>query len=127
MASEDVSFDLAAAVEPVAAAESADRTIRYCRSPMGLPDTSPTPKKDSMGMDYLPVYAGESDDGGTVRVSVGKLQRTGVRTALAVEAPLEVKVRAPGIVALDDRRVSVISLRADAFIEKVEDVTTGAT
>jgi len=27
--------------------------IRYYRNPMGLPDTSPTPKKDSMGMDYL--------------------------------------------------------------------------
>ncbi|KAB2921836.1 MAG: efflux RND transporter periplasmic adaptor subunit, partial [Candidatus Contendobacter sp.] len=26
---------------------------------MGLPDTSPTPKKDSMGMDYIPVYESE--------------------------------------------------------------------
>lgn len=30
--------------------------ILYYRNPMGLPDTSPVPKKDSMGMDYLPVY-----------------------------------------------------------------------
>lgn len=33
--------------------------ILYYRNPMGLPDTSPTPKKDSMGMDYIPVYEGE--------------------------------------------------------------------
>ena len=31
--------------------------ILYYRNPMGLPDTSDVPKKDSMGMDYLPVYA----------------------------------------------------------------------
>jgi len=30
--------------------------ILYYRNPMGLPDTSDVPKKDSMGMDYLPVY-----------------------------------------------------------------------
>ena len=30
--------------------------ILYYRNPMGLPDTSTVPKKDSMGMDYLPVY-----------------------------------------------------------------------
>lgn len=34
-------------------------TILYYRNPMGGSDTSPVPKKDSMGMDYIPVY--ESD------------------------------------------------------------------
>ena len=33
------------------------RKILYYRNPMGQPDTSPVPKKDSMGMDYIPVYA----------------------------------------------------------------------
>ena len=33
--------------------------ILYYRNPMGLPDTSDVPKKDSMGMDYLPVFAEE--------------------------------------------------------------------
>lgn len=31
--------------------------ILYYKDPMGGPDKSPVPKKDSMGMDYLPVYA----------------------------------------------------------------------
>jgi membrane fusion protein, copper/silver efflux system len=30
--------------------------ILYYRNPMGLADTSAVPKKDSMGMDYIPVY-----------------------------------------------------------------------
>ena len=123
LASEDVSFD----PEAIVAAPESEQTVLYYRNPMGLPDTSPVPKQDSMGMDYIPVYAGEANDDGTVRVSPGKLQRTGVRTALAVQAAMEIVVRAPGIVTLDERRISVIALRADAFITSVEDVTTGAT
>ncbi len=123
-ASEDLSLDPdAEQPEPVAG----ERTILYYRNPMGLPDTSPVPKQDSMGMDYIPVYDGEDSDDGSVTVSPGKLQRTGVRTAEAVLAPLAATLRAPGIVELDERRISVISLRADAFIETVADVTTGST
>ena len=36
-----------------------DRKILYYRNPMGLPDTSPVPKKAPDGMDYVPVYADE--------------------------------------------------------------------
>lgn len=123
-ASEDLSLDPDAAP---AAPEAGERSILYYRNPMGLPDTSPVPKKDSMGMDYIPVYEGEDSDDGSVAVSPGKLQRTGVRTVEAVLAPLAASLRAPGIVVLDERRVSVISLRADAFIETVADVTTGSS
>ena len=123
LASDDVSFD----PEMIVAAPEVEQAILYYRNPMGLPDTSPVPKQDSMGMDYLPVYAGEANDDGTVRVSPGKLQRTGVRTALAVMGAMDMVVRAPGVVTLDERRVSVIALRADAFITSVEDVTTGTT
>lgn len=34
--------------------------ILYYRNPMGGSDTSPVPKKDSMGMDYIPVYASDA-------------------------------------------------------------------
>ena len=37
-----------------------ERKLLYYRNPMGLPDTSPVPKKDSMNMDYLPVYEEEA-------------------------------------------------------------------
>ena len=36
-----------------------NRKVLYYRNPMGLLDTSPVPKKDSMGMDYIPVYEGD--------------------------------------------------------------------
>ena len=48
-----------AVVEPSAPAK-AERKVLYYRNPMGLPDTSPVPKKDWMGMDYIPVYEARS-------------------------------------------------------------------
>ena len=92
---------------------------------MGLPDTSPTPKKDSMGMDYIPVYEGEDADGTTVRVAPGRIQATGVRSEPVARREVVRPVRAPGTVQLDERRVAVVALRAEAFVEHVEDVTTG--
>jgi Cu(I)/Ag(I) efflux system membrane fusion protein len=37
-----------------------ERKVMYYKDPMGGPDKSPLPKKDSMGMDYLPVYAADA-------------------------------------------------------------------
>ena len=76
-ASEDVSFNLA---EAKVDRPSPDRKVKFYRNPMGFPDTSPMPKKDSMGMDYIPVYEGEDSDDNSVKVSPGKIQRTGVKT-----------------------------------------------
>lgn len=92
---------------------------------MGLPDTSPTPKKDSMGMDYIAVYEGEADEDQVVRVSPGKLQRTGVRSELVERRVISRYVRAPGAVQLDERRIAVVATRSDAFIEEVANITTG--
>ncbi|GAA0592286.1 efflux RND transporter periplasmic adaptor subunit [Craurococcus roseus] len=106
-------------------AEGGPRRVLYYRNPMGLPDTSPTPKKDSMGMDYVPVYEGEDADGTTVRVAPGRIQATGVRSEPVARREVVRPVRAPGTVQLDERRVAVVALRAEAFVEHVEDVTTG--
>ena len=124
-ASEDVSFDAPPEVTaPTQSANSGTKRVLFYRNPMGLPDTSPTPKKDSMGMDYIPVYEGE-DDASTVQISPGKLQRTGVRSEPASLRTVTRPVRAPGTIKLDERRVAVVSLRAQSFIESVENVTTG--
>ena len=129
-ASEDVTFEDAV---PQAVREDAsqgtlpsdDRKVLYYRNPMGLPDTSPTPKKDSMGMDYIPVYEGEDEDASSVKITPGKLQRTGVRSEPVARQAISRPVRAPGTVQLDERRIAVVALRSEGFIEKVENVTTG--
>ena len=61
-----------AAVEH-SAPQKTERKILYYRNPMGAPDTSPVPKKDSMGMDYIPVYADEQESAGTVKISLDKI------------------------------------------------------
>jgi Cu(I)/Ag(I) efflux system membrane fusion protein len=108
----------------IADAKSA-RKLKYYRNPMGLPDTSPVPKKDSMGMDYIAVYDDEDSDDGTVKLSPGKIQRTGVKSQPAERRKIRVTVRAPGTIQLDERRVSVIAMRSESFVQKVEDITTG--
>ena len=97
------------AMTPAVAQEAAatkPRSIKYYRNPMGLPDTSPTPKKDSMGMDYIAVYDDEDTDDGTVSISLGKLQKTGVRSEQVERRTLNMPVRAPGTIEQDERRVS---------------------
>jgi Cu(I)/Ag(I) efflux system membrane fusion protein len=100
-ASADISFEEASAPEATAAAPI-DRKIKYYRNPTGLPDTSPTPKKDSMGMDYIPVYEGEDSDDGSVKLSPGKIQRTGARSEPAAKRVIHTIIHAPGTIQLDD-------------------------
>jgi Cu(I)/Ag(I) efflux system membrane fusion protein len=101
------------------------RRIKYYRNPMGLPDTSRVPKKDSMGMDYIAVTEDGEDSEGTVRISLGKVQKTGVRSEQVERRVLNAPVRAPATIQLDERRASIVSFRFEGFIEQVENVTTG--
>ncbi len=99
------------------------KKILYYRNPMGAPDTSPSPKKDSMGMDYIPVYeddgAASPDDAKTVRISLDKVQRSGVRTAIVEPRKLVLPIRAPGKVMIDERTLRMITLRVDGYIDKL--------
>jgi len=124
-ASEDVNFEDKPPATANATATASPRRILYYRNPMGLPDTSPAPKKDSMGMDYIPVYEGEDDGGSAVKVSLGRLQRTGVRSEIVARRTVGRLVRVPGTVQLDERRISVVATRSDAFVNEVASVTTG--
>jgi Cu(I)/Ag(I) efflux system membrane fusion protein len=126
-ASEDFSLSASGALAPIVdvASATAERKILYYRNPMGLPDTSPVPKKDSMGMDYLPVYEGEASEDGIIKLSPGRIQRSGVRSEPVSRQTIAQTIRVPGVVQLDERRISVVAIRADAFVQEVAPVTTG--
>ena len=106
-------------------AKNGKRKVLYYRNPMGLPDTSPVPKKDWMGMDYLPVYEGEEESGSTIKVSLDKVQRSGVRTEPAEMRRIARPVRAPAVSKPDERTLWSVTLRADAFIEELYVNETG--
>ena len=116
----------AAAPKP---APSGDRKVLYYRNPMGLPDTSPKPKKDSMGMDYLPVYADEGAQGeapGTVKIDPGRLQTLGVRTAEAQLRPAAARtIRATGTLQFDERHLATVTTKVSGWIEHLAVAATG--
>jgi membrane fusion protein, copper/silver efflux system len=126
-ANADVSFDEPEESSPGkgAAEAKSERKVKYYRNPMGLPDTSPVPKKDSMGRDYIPVYEGEDTDDGSVKLTPGKIQRTGAKSEPVARRSIKSVIRAPGVVQEDERRVSVVALRFEGFVESVANVTTG--
>ena len=100
--------------------------VKYYRNPMGTPDTSPVPKKDSMNMDYLPVCEDAAGDGpGTVTVSPDKVQRLGVRSEEVRERQLSRTVRAFAALQFDERRQFVVAPKFSGWIEKLYVNATG--
>lgn len=112
-----------------APAQPQDRgRILYYRNPMGLPDTSPVPKKDSMGMNYVPVYENEAgDEEGIVRVSPQRVQMLGVRSEVVEARDLVRPIRAAGTIAFDERRSFVVTTKAEGWIEQLIVNATGET
>ena len=112
-------------VEKVAAPAHGARAVLYYRNPMGLHDTSPVPKKDSMGMDYVPVYADEAAPPGQLRISLDKVQKLGVKTEPAELRELARTVRAVGHLQPDERRIVTVTTRFEGYIEKLLVNATG--
>jgi membrane fusion protein, copper/silver efflux system len=101
-------------------AEEGEREILFYRNPMNPTITSPVPAKDWMGMDYIPVYAGEANGpGAEVRIDPALVQNLGVVTEAAVRGRLWRRVDAVGTVAYDERRVVHIHMRSEGWIERL--------
>ena len=111
--------------QQTAKAKNGKGKVLYYRNPMGLPDASPVPKKDWMGMDYIAVYEGEEADSSTVKVSLAKVQRSGVRTEAAEMRRIVRPVRAPAVAKPDERTLWSVTLRTDSFIEELYVNETG--
>jgi membrane fusion protein, copper/silver efflux system len=100
--------------------------VKYYRNPMGAPDTSPVPKKDAMNMDYIPVCEDEAGDRpGTVKISLDKVQRLGVRSEEVQERALSRVVSAFATLQFDERRQAVIAPKFGGWIEKLYVNATG--
>ncbi len=118
--------------EPEEAASGSTATetgkILYYRNPMNPAVTSPTPMKDPMGMDYVPVYEepaaanGVSGQASTV-VSEQKRQLIGMKTEALAKRRLRFTVRASGSVASDPELYNAISEHHSAMTaqDKVKD------
>jgi Cu(I)/Ag(I) efflux system membrane fusion protein len=104
---------------------SGERKVLFYRSPMDPKQTSKTPRKDEMGMDYVPVYedevAGPSGIPGlaTVEIDPARQQLIGLKTAEVTRGPIGGAWRTVGRVAIDETRVRHINLKVPGFVERV--------
>ena len=102
-----------------------ERQILFYRNPMDPMVISPTPAKDEMGMDYVPVYEDETKGGGadidlpegyaTVQVGMERVRMAGIRSAPAVRETISHPVRAVGIVVPDETRVRRVQAKIEAM------------
>ena len=109
-------------------ASTDEREPLFYRNPMNAEITSPVPAKDSMGMDYIPVYADlqmQAGPAGTVSIDPVPVQNIGVRTARAVRRTLFNPVHALGRVDYDEQRITRLHPRTHGWIEELYVETTG--
>ena len=103
-----------------------ERRIVFYRSPMDARQTSHTPRKDEMGMDYLPVYLDELQGSGpvaglvTVKIDPARQQLIGLVTARAAPGPIGGALRTSGRVAVDETRVHRVNVKFGGFVERVQ-------
>ncbi|MEI7841907.1 MAG: efflux RND transporter periplasmic adaptor subunit [Gallionellaceae bacterium] len=105
----------------------AERKILYYRNPMGLSDTSATPKKDSMGMDYIAVYEGEEATAGQINISNEKVQKLGVKSEPAQFRELDKNLRVTGRIEINEGHVYAIAPKFEGWVEHLYVNNTGQT
>jgi len=92
------------------------------RNPMNPSITSPSPQKDSMGMDYIPVCA---DDGagdapaGTVKINPTVTQNMGVRVSKAERKSLSRKINTVGRVTFDETKLVTLHPKVEGWVDEL--------
>jgi membrane fusion protein, copper/silver efflux system len=109
-----------------APAPDAPRKVKYYKSTMMPGEVSPTPAKDSMGMDMVPVYEDEEpakDATGApttmLRLDSGTVQRMNLKTAAVESGPVEREVHTFGEVAFNERTRRTVTTKYDGWVERL--------
>lgn len=102
--------------------EKKEHKLLFYRHPMNPSVTSPVPAKDEMGMDYIPVYEDEiteaSEIPGHAMTSIRpeRQQLMGLKTVIAEEKPLALKIRTFGQMGYDPDMFDAILQYREAMI-----------
>ncbi len=111
---------------PDKSAKTGERKIAFYRAPMDPKQTSPVPRQDEMGMDYVAVYEDEMQGGGSavpgmaaVTIDPARQQLIGLRTAPVTKGAVAATWRTPARVQVDPTRVRQINVKVDGFVEKI--------
>jgi len=117
--------DVPAAVTPQAQVPATRKPLYY-RHPMNPAVTSPTPKKDEMGMDYVPVYTdAEAGTAGTVSIDPVTSQNIGVRSARAERRVLSRIINAAARVDYNEEQLARLNPKTEGWVESLAVSSTG--
>ena len=104
---------------------SPERKIRYYKSTMLLGEISPTPRKDSMGMDMVPVYEDAAGDSATIAIDPTTVQTMGIRVGPVTTGPLRRTIRTMGVIDFDETSLADVTTKFKGWIEKLYVDATG--
>jgi len=107
----------------VSGAMTTEPEILYWKAPMDPNFRSDSPGKSPMGMDLVPVYAG--DDESVVTISPQVVNNLGVRTEQAQYGVLSRRIDTVGYVGYDEDTLQHIHTRVDGWIESLDITATG--
>ena len=114
----------ASAVTAAPATSSGQHKIAYYRSPMDPSVHSERPAKDSMGMDFIPVYEDELPGAAStvegravVALSPERRQLLGIRSEQVREELIEHVIRTVGRITPDETRIHHVHTKYEAYVE----------
>src|SRR5437016_2335462 len=102
-----------------------ERKIKYYKSTTLPGEISPAPRKDSMGMDMVPVYEDEARDASTISIDPVTVQNMGIRIGLVTTGPLRRTIRTVGVVDFDETALADVTTKFKGWIEKLYVDATG--
>jgi RND family efflux transporter MFP subunit len=109
-------------VEVKTDARQGEREVLFYRSPMDPNITSPAPRTDEMGMDYVAVYADEagaaSAQGAVVTIDPAVQQNMNVVTRRVERRDIRHEIRTVGSFDYDQERMVSVTTKYPGFIEK---------
>ncbi|HKP64190.1 MAG TPA: efflux RND transporter periplasmic adaptor subunit [Polyangiales bacterium] len=102
------------------------RKVVFYRSPMDAKQISPVPRKDEMGMDFLPVYQDELggapakvEGRAAVAVDPARQQMIGLRTVAVERGEVGGAWRTIGRIEVDPTRVRKANVKVDGYVERI--------
>lgn len=95
------------------------RKILYYRNPMDPKITADKPSKDSMGMDFVPVYAEAAGNDAGISIDPRQVQNLGVRTGVVEKRAFARSIHTVGTVLTDERGVSAFSPKVSGWLERL--------
>lgn len=99
------------------------KKVLFYRNPMDPSIRSEVPAKDSMGMDFIPVYEDQSAPGPSVAgrasltLSPERRRLMGVRSTPVTRASLTREIRTVGRVAVDERLLQHVHVKYEGYVE----------